>query len=111
MLLDDPLAQGQADACPGVLIGGVQALKYEEDPVGILGLDADPVILDQELPQPICIRYANMDEGSAIPTEFKRIAEQVLKNLAELAGICPDGRQWIAGDGRLGLFDHDISDR
>src|SRR6202008_2103285 len=46
VVLDDLLDHGQADARAGVGRPVVQSLEDHEDPVGVLGLDADAVVTE-----------------------------------------------------------------
>jgi hypothetical protein len=46
--LDDLAADGQPDACAGVFVPTVEDLKKVEDPVEILGINADPVVFDRD---------------------------------------------------------------
>ena len=48
--LDDLLRERQADAGAGVVLAAVQPLEDDEHLVGVLGLDADAVVRDAELP-------------------------------------------------------------
>src|SRR4051794_6895355 len=50
VILDDLPAQCEPDAGAGVLVPRVQPLEDQEDPVGVPGLDADPVVGAGELP-------------------------------------------------------------
>src|SRR3954447_5566233 len=48
--LDDLAAEGEADARPAVLVAQVQPLEHDEDALGVLRIDADPVVLDRDGP-------------------------------------------------------------
>ena len=48
--LDNFLADGKADARPGILLPGVQALKDDEDALGKLRRDADAMVAHREVP-------------------------------------------------------------
>src|ERR1700691_3645882 len=50
VVLDDLAAQGQADAGALVAVAGMQALEDDEHALGVLGLDADAVVRDPDLP-------------------------------------------------------------
>ena len=63
MALDDPLADGQADAGARVMLAGVEALKELEDALEILRLDADALVPDREYPALRLPADADMDLG------------------------------------------------
>jgi hypothetical protein len=48
--LDDLFAERQSDARPRVLLLRVQALEEQENALGILGIDANAVVLDRKDP-------------------------------------------------------------
>jgi hypothetical protein len=50
MLLDDLLTDRQPDPGPAILVPRMQALEDVKDPGGLLGIEADSIILDREDP-------------------------------------------------------------
>src|SRR4029079_11902526 len=48
--LDDPLADRQPDAAPGVLVAPVQPFEHAEDALCMARVDADAVVRDVEQP-------------------------------------------------------------
>jgi hypothetical protein len=91
--LDDFLADGEADARAGVFGAGVQPLKHLEDPLGVLRLNADAVIADGEQPALRMLRGGHRHPRRLIAMELDGVADEVLKELHELAFVGHDGRQ------------------
>ena len=85
MQLDDPGDQGEADPGPLVLVTGMEPLEDHEDPVEVLGLDPDPVVLHREPPGPaVRFRRDTHPRRDSLAVELERVAHQVGKDLAEL---------------------------
>ena len=61
MALDDFLANGQAHARARVLVTGVEALEDQKDPVAILRVQTDAVVLDAKDPPVFCCCSGNSD--------------------------------------------------
>ena len=77
--LHDLLADGQADACAGILFSGVQALEDDKDALGILGIDADAVVADGKDPFTSLLFSRDMNPGRLLTAELDGVADQVLK--------------------------------
>src|SRR6185295_3578461 len=85
--LDDLLADGEADAGAGVLLTGVQALKQHEYFLEVLGLDADPVVPDEEVTFLAVRLGADLDLDGRRAAILDGVAHQVLKQLRELLHV------------------------
>src|SRR6185503_2655446 len=85
MTLDDPLADGEADAAARVFVPAVQPLEYGEDPGGVFGLDPDSVVRDREDPVSLVTgrRYVDSRHGAG-GDELDRVRDEVLEQLREL---------------------------
>ena len=57
----NPLADGQTDAGAGIFLLGMQALKENEHPLGILRLDADAVVFDGKQPFAASLTRGDVD--------------------------------------------------
>src|SRR5512138_808156 len=65
---DDLPDHGQADPGPGVLVAGMEALEDHEDPVEVLGLDPDPVVLHGKPPEASLAPGRDPDPGRDVGT-------------------------------------------
>src|SRR3954468_6830625 len=63
MALGDLLADREPDAGAGKLPFGMQLLEHHEDPLEVLRLDADAVVLDAELPFVPGFLHHDVDPG------------------------------------------------
>ena len=73
---------------PSVRVPGVEALEDNEDPVEVLGLDTDPVVLHGEPPE--CPRPFGRDAdlGRHVrPAVLQGVADQVREDLRELGRV------------------------
>ncbi len=87
MVFHDFFANGQPYAGAGVFSAGVEPLEHLKDALGILRLNADPVILNGKSPL-ISIRFgSDADFRPALVAIFDRIANEILEQLGELSGI------------------------
>ena len=59
----------------------MQPLKNHENPIQMLGLDPDAVILDGKNPFLLVFHCGDMNLRRLIPPKFNRILDQVLKYL------------------------------
>ena len=98
---DNLFADGQPDACAGILIASVQPLEDDKNSLEILRVDSNPVIAHTEVPNfagrrglgRCVVRFPldrDMDFGRLLVAELDRIADQVLKQLSQLCGISHD---------------------
>src|SRR6266487_5806118 len=60
---DDFFAKGKSNPRAGILLAGVEALKEEEDALEIFGGNADPIVLNGELPFLPLALDSNLDSG------------------------------------------------
>jgi hypothetical protein len=61
MAFDDPSADRQTGTGAGVLVAGVKALKDIKDPVSVLGIDADPIVANVDVPAEAVSLRADLD--------------------------------------------------
>src|SRR6266702_4247241 len=101
VILDDLPYHGQAD--PGARIGRlvVQPLEDHEDPPGVPGLDADPVVAEREQPELAVPAGRDGDPGRLVGAELQRVADQVLEHGGEQRRLSQYHRQLAHLDGRL----------
>ncbi len=91
VVLDDLLAQGQADARSAVRVPAVETLEDDEHLVGELGLDADPVVPALELPRVSHPPGGDPDlRGPVGVAELDRVAHQVLPEHRQQGGVAVD---------------------
>ena len=88
VVLHDFLADGQANAHAFVFPATVQALEDAENPLAILGVDSNSVVLNRHhpfRPAPVTatIFHPNVDARRFFSSELDCIGQQVLKKLAE----------------------------
>src|ERR1051326_7475909 len=83
VILDDLPYHGQAytRARIGRLV--VQPLEDHEDPLGVLGLDPDPVVAEGEQPEIAVPAGRDGDPGRLGGAELQRVADQVLEHGGE----------------------------
>src|SRR5690606_13835239 len=101
--LHDLLAHRQSDAGAAVLVPGAQPLEDDEDPLGVLRVDADAVVGAAEDPLVALAPGADVHPGVALAAELDRVAHQVEEDLGEQGAVALDGGQVLAGDHRAGL--------
>ena len=104
MLLDDPLADRQADTGPWIALLAVKTVERLEDPLGLRRVHADPIVRDRE------DGNATLDLGvdehdRDVVAELERIADQVQEDLAQLARVAEDRGQLLDLDLTVGLLD------
>src|SRR5688572_8442410 len=96
--LDDPAAEREPDTGASVHIVPVQALEWLEDALGVLRVEADAVVGDDDLPAGAGRRRQGrplvMTRGGADPNErrrraaeFQGVDDQVLEQLSHLGRI------------------------
>jgi hypothetical protein len=98
MALHNFLTNRQANASARICRAAVQALKHQEDTLGILWINADAVVPHRKNPVMILTRHPHMHVGWLIAMELDGITDQVLEQLDELARIRCHHWQRIAGD-------------
>src|SRR5688572_8611492 len=76
-------ADGQPDARSLIVAPGVQALEHLEDLLGVLRLEADPVVLHDDPQRAVPGHravHADVDHGRPVRhTEFQSVADEVLE--------------------------------
>jgi hypothetical protein len=92
MALDDSLADRQPDAASWIRIAPVKALEHGEYAIRVLRIDPDPVVGDAELPVPAIAHGGHLDARQTVFDELDAVRDQVLEQLAKLAGVPRDGR-------------------
>ena len=89
---DDFFANGEADAGAGVFVGGVEALKDDEDTVGKSRVNADAIVGNGEVPVGVVLCGGDGDVGGKVGfAEFEGIADEVLEELGELGVVAVEG--------------------
>ena len=48
MALDDSFAYRQPNSRTWIFLSGVKSLENDKDSLGVLGIDADPIVFDRE---------------------------------------------------------------
>jgi hypothetical protein len=94
---DDLLADRQADARAGVLVARVEALEDPEDPILIVGGNADAVVADRDDPFGVTALRSQMDGGSGVAAELDCVADQVLEQVDELRLVAENGGELVPG--------------
>jgi 3-dehydroquinate synthase class II len=79
--LDDLFAERQSDARARELLVRVQALEEKKNAFGILGLDANAIVLDRKDPALIVKFARHMDLRPFAVPELDAVANQILKEL------------------------------
>src|SRR4051794_7503419 len=105
VVLDDLAAHRQADAGALVARTRVQALEDHEDPVGVLVVDADPVVLAAEAPEAAVALRREPDDRRRVAAELDRVADQVLEHEPQQPGVAAHGGQRARFDRRAALVD------
>lgn len=79
--LNDLLADRQTDPGAGVLLPRMEPLEDAKDPLGVLGVEPNPVIPHRKHPfLPVSLR-GDMDTGESGATKLQRIPDQILHHL------------------------------
>src|ERR1051326_1926408 len=87
----------QADAGALVNSASVQALEHRENAVGVLFLEADAVVADDDVHAAVAVLAADLDaRRHALAVELQRVADEVLQELAHLQRI--GGDRWQRAD-------------
>src|SRR5581483_8156266 len=96
--LDDFLTDRKSNAGAGITFFGVESLKNDEDAVRELGLEADAVIAKREYPFPAFPPRGHPHLGRGMIAKLDGIADEILKELYELAAIAGYRRKRLADD-------------
>ena len=101
VVLDDLAAHREPDPGPRVDVPGVQALEDDEDPVGVLGVDADAVVGHGELPALAVAARRDAHQRRLVAVELDRVGDQVLEHESEQRALAvgpradpPAPRRW-----------------
>ena len=103
MPFNDLLANGQPYPSARIFTASVESLEKDKDSLGVLGVEADPVIADGKSPLVALLRRRDMDVRWELTPELKGITQQVLKYTAQLRDIRQYDGQGIMGDHRPGV--------
>lgn len=95
--LQDLLADCQPDAGAGILFASVESLENNENALGVLWGDADPIVLYGEGPTVAISVGRDMNAGSFVPSELDRISNEVLEQLTQLRAVSHHRREGIVG--------------
>jgi hypothetical protein len=103
--VDDFSAYCETHPVPRLFTLHMEPFEDAEYLLGVVGLDSDSIVLYGE--QPLVIQLADLDFDSWKfgPAILQGIADEVLKNAAQLNGISANDRQSIAKDDRATLID------
>lgn len=85
VILDDLATERETDAGALVGVAGVQALKDEEDPFRILGLDAQPVVAADQFPPVSLLLAETRTTGGSSPRNLSELEIRFWNNEAS----CP----------------------
>jgi hypothetical protein len=103
--LDYAFTDRQADAATRVLVAGVQALEDAEYAPGVTRVDPDAVVGHGESPTVVVALGLHVHARRSLAAELDPVADQVLEQLAQLAGISTHRRQVAHDDHRAGVRD------
>jgi hypothetical protein len=84
MTLGDFFANGEADACTGILATVVKALENDEDAIALLGRNADAIVADLNGPGGALAKGGNLDAWRERGAEFDGVGDEILEELSEL---------------------------
>jgi hypothetical protein len=79
--LNNPLANGKAQARAGILGEGVQAFEESEDLLLVAGIYADAVVLNRKQPLVALPPRGHVDARRVAATVLNRVSDQILKQL------------------------------
>jgi hypothetical protein len=99
---DDAFADGQPNACAGVLLAGMETLEDVKYAFEVLGVDANPVVADRKNPATWLGLDTDMDLGRLFAMKLEGIGYKILEQLHELGGIDGQRRQRVMGYVRTG---------
>ena|SRR5687768_2586717 len=105
MPFDDAAAHGEPDARAGIVFPGMQPLKDFKNAVGVLRIDSDAIVLYRESPQVFLALRADLDARRRLAVELDAVADQVLKQLAELGFVATYHRKPFVLDAGIVFFD------
>src|SRR5579863_3386009 len=108
MVLDDLLADRQADTAAGIFRPGVQAFENSEDNFGVFGSDADSVVGDQEHPLPVLFFPGDANHRRGCAAKFDGVGDQVLQDLHQLRFVRGDYGELGANHLRAALGDRSL---
>ena len=100
----DAFADGEAEAAAGE-VAAVEAAEGLEDAAEILFVDAEAVVADGEDPVLAFAAGADADFGALFAAVFNGVADEVLKELHEVAGFGHDDGQIGVGDAGAAFAD------
>ena len=96
MPLDDAPHVGQADGRPFELVFGMQPLKHAEQFVGVLHVEARPVVANKNPGLRLCLLAADMDPRPGFgPRVLDGVAEEIDHHLVQQERIAADRRQRV----------------
>jgi hypothetical protein len=87
--LSDTAAQGKTDSGSGILLLiAMQPLKHSEDAFGVTGIDADAIVLDNDLCSIPDMFRAHPDLWRGpLPDVLERIGEKILQKLCQQVDV------------------------
>jgi hypothetical protein len=96
--LHNLLADRQTNPGTSILLPAVKPLKDDENPLGILRGDANPIVADGKNPPVAVSAGRDMDAGRLGSAELDGVSDQVLKQLDQLEVICHQCGKGIMSD-------------
>ena len=96
MALDNPATNGQADASAGIFLLCVQAAENLKDPLVVVRVDADAVVVHGDRPLFAVLLCRNVYAGWLFAVILQSVANQVLQQVRQLRRVTLDGRQRVA---------------
>ena len=100
VVLDDLAAHRQPDAGSRIGLLGVQALEDDEDPIGVLGVDADAVVRAAEAPEVVLAAGREAYRGRLGAAKLDGVGDQVLKERYEQRAITAYAWELVGEHGR-----------
>ena len=95
-----------ASPMPGPLVPRGGALERLEDPLGLIGRDADAVVGDRHLDAvALDLTRRHLHARGLLRAELHGVGDEVLEQLAQLRGIAGHRRQPLRADGRVLVAD------
>jgi hypothetical protein len=112
MARHDLLGDSQPDAGAAVLLPAVESLEDDEDPLEVVRLDPDAVVLDADAPA-VQARVGGRDvdaRGLGTP-ELDRVPHQVQEQVLELPRVTAHGRERVVAHDRAGFVEGELQVR
>lgn len=93
MALDDGVTESQTDPGSGAFFATVEPLKYLEETLPTVRIDADAFVANRDQPLPAASFGFDGDPRRFVSRVFDRLAHEVLKVLVELTVVAAHARK------------------